>query len=222
MLKEIKSVVSALTKAAPHLYQLYKKQQQDVKILELQESAFLIRDLVGTANDLLTLVTDYRELDFLSLPVKELNKHYSLVQTKLTIQLQRLQRLGDILMSNPSIDLLDPDIKRELMKAIGSKSRGLINIGAGLFFHQILGSAGKEIESDSDQAIRMVKEKYEFAIAIMNGNKLSLDKQREIIAELKRLQAKYLKVLDQVMDARDKLMLARRGEVLAAQYGLRQ
>lgn len=222
MLKEIKSFIYALIKAAPNLHQIYKQHHQEVRILELQESAFLIRDIVNTADDLLSLINNYGDLDFVSLPVDVMKQHYSLVQTKLTVQLQRLQRLREVFISNPSIDLLDSEIKNQFIKALGSKESGLFAVGAGLFFNQIFGSVVKEDESDSDRAIRVIKEKYEFVKIIIDRNKLSLDQQREIVEELKDLQRRYLKVLDQVMDAKDKLMLAQKGAAMAANYGLRQ
>lgn len=113
---------------------------------------FILGDLIKTADELLYLVRD-RDRDILiisDLTNDELQQHYTLVQSKLTLQLQRLQRFGDIFISNPTIDLLDTEIKNELEKAIGEKGEGLYSIGAALFFNQMLGSTSKENEPEED------------------------------------------------------------------------
>lgn len=124
-------------------------------------------------------------------------------------------------MSNPTIDLLDTDIKKELKKAIGGKEEGLFAIGAGLLFNQTFGNVGRENESKEGRISRIVKEKYDFANNIIDGNTLSLEEQRNIISNIKTLQKKYMRVLDGVLDAKDKLMLANKAEESAVKYSLR-
>ena len=222
MLEGLKIFLNALINAGPKLYGLYRKERQEEKIIELLESCFLLRDLVQTAEELLELVKDKKEINFQELETKELEEHYSIVQAKLTIQFQRLQRLGDIFMSNPTIDLLDTNIKKKLKKAIGGKEGGLFAIGAGLLFNQSFGCAGKQNESDSERIPRIVKEKYEFADNIMDGGKFSLTEQRAILQEIKGLQAQYLSALNNVLEANHKLVLASKAEELAAKCGVRK
>jgi len=222
MLEGLKIFLNALITAGPELYGLYRKGNQEEKIIELLESYFLLRDLVQAAEELFELVKDKNEINFQELDLNELEELYSIVQAKLTIQLQRLQRLGDIFMSNPTIDLLDTNIKENLKNAIGGKEKGLFTIGAALFFHQIFGCAGKQNETESERISRVVKEKYEFAGNILSADKFSLTEQRAILDEIKNLQAQYLSVLDNVLEANHKLILASKAEELAAKCGVRK
>ncbi len=222
MLKGLKLFLNALINAGPILYGIYNKGKQEKKIIELLESCFLLRDLIETAEELLELVKNKDEIDFLELDVKELEKHYSIVQAKLTIQRQRLQRLGDIFLSNPTIDLLDPNIKTKLKKALGGKEEGLYAIGANLLFNHIFGSARKQDEPDNERMLRVVKENYEFVHSIMDGNQFSLSEQRTILHELKDLHNQYNSTLKDILEPKHKLILASKAEKLAAQSGLRE
>lgn len=224
MLQELKAMLGVLTKAGPALYALYKREQKNVKIMELQESAFLIRDLIITADELLSIVKDKKELNFSVLPRAELLKHYDEVQTKLTIQLQRLRRLGDIFLNNPTVDLLNAGLKKQFKQALGDKASGLFSLGAGLFFNVIfgLGAARHQNETDDEYYKRIAEEKVAFAATIMDFDSFSLEEQRNIVVELQRLQQLYIEVLDKVMDAEDRLMFAETAEKNAAEWGLRK
>jgi hypothetical protein len=222
MIEGLKFFLNALINAGPKLYGLYNKERKEEKIIELLESCFILRDLIQTAEELLELVIDKQEINFLELESNELEEHYCIVQAKLTIQLQRLQRLGDIFLSNPTIDLLDTNIKKRLKKAIGGKEEGLFTVGAGLFFNQIFGCAGKQDEPDSERIPRIVKEKYEFVQSIMGGDQISLAEQRAILQELKSLQQQYISALKDVLEPSHKLILASKAEELAAKWGLRK
>jgi hypothetical protein len=223
MLQELKAMLGVLTKAAPALYAIYKREQKNEKIVELQESVFLIRDLIITADELLSIVKDKKELNFSVLPRAELTKHYDEVQTKLTIQFQRMQRLGDIYLDNPTIDLLNADLKQEFKEALGDKERGLFSLGAGLFFNLILGFGAERDQNETEDEYfkRITKEKVDFAASIVDFDSFSLEEQRNIVGELKRLQQSYIEALDKVMDANDRLMLAETAEKNAARWGLR-
>jgi len=222
MIESLKFFLNALISAVPKLYGLYNKGRQEDKIIELLESCFILRDLIQTAEELLELVIDKQEINFLEIESNELEYHYCIVQAKLTIQLQRLQRLGDIFLSNPTIDLLDINIKKRLKKAIGGKEEGLFAIGADLLFNQIFSCTEKKGEPDSERMPRIIKEKYDFAHRITGGYQIALTEQRAILQELKSLQQQYISVLNDVLEPNHKLMLATKAEELAAKWGLRK
>ena len=221
MFDGIKLFLSTLISAVPKLYEFYKKEQQEDKILELLECYYLLRDIIGTAEELIEIVRDKKEVVFFELTEDELRKNYGIVQAKLTIQFQRLQRLGDLFLSNPTIELLDTEIKANLNKAIGGKEEGLYNIGAGLFFNQMFGASGKEGEDEKERLLRAVNEKIEFANDIISADRISVSEQRIIFENLKELQKQYLNCLNNVVGPEHKLFLASKAEDLANKYGVR-
>ncbi|MCP4987731.1 MAG: hypothetical protein GY928_17240 [Colwellia sp.] len=212
---------NALCNALPKLYGLYKQRKHDEKIVELFECFFIMGDLVETADELLNLARGKDEIILSELPREELEKHYVLVQTKLTIQLQRHQRLGDIFLSNPTIDLLDTDIKDELKRAIGGKEHGLYALGASLLFNQIFGNASKECETEDNRIVRVVKEKYDFASSISGMEKISVEVQRELVTEINSLRKRYRDVLDNLTEAEHKTLLASKAKEFAEKYSVR-
>ena len=115
--------------------------------------------------------------------------------------------------------------KKQFKRAIGDKGRGLCAIGAALLINQILGSARKENEPEEEYIRRIATEKVEFVSSIMGNatnNYLSFKKQRKLIVELKQLQRVYIEILNKVMDAEDRLMLAKKAEEVASELGLRR
>ena len=222
MLEGLTKFLNAVTNAVPKLYAFYRKGRHEQKIVELLECFYIFGDLIQTAEELLDLVRDKEEVVFSELSRDELSENYSLVQAKLTIQSQRLKRLGDFFLSNPTIELLDVDIKDELKKAIGSKEQGLFSVGAGLFFNQILGTAGREGEDKDDRFKRIVKEKYEFAGSLVNIDRVSVSEQSKIFEDLKLLRKRYRECLDSVVEGEHKTLLAAKGKELAEQYSVRQ
>lgn len=221
MLDGLMKFSNALCNAAPKLYDQYRKGKHEDKIIELLECFYILGDLIKTADELLILSRGKEEVVFSDLSEEQLNEHYELVQGKLTIQLQRLQRLGDIFMSNPTLDLLDVDIKDELMSAIGGKEDGLFQLGAGLFFNQMLGGSKIEGESKAEWSRRVVKGKYEFAGSINDLNRFSIDEQRLIVSELKQLRKRYRDLLDDITEAEHKTLLASQAIELAQKYSVR-
>lgn len=90
MLNGLIKFLNALVNALPKLYGLYKKGCHEDKIIELLESYFILGNLIETGDELLTLARGKDKIVFSELTKNELQQHYSLVQSKLTIQLQRL------------------------------------------------------------------------------------------------------------------------------------
>ncbi|QIB50366.1 hypothetical protein [Pseudomonas sp. OIL-1] len=217
MLKELKSLITALIGAAPALVKIYEQKRQDKKLVELMESAFLLRDLINTAEELLELVNSGKVIT-----VEKLEIEYAFIQASLNIQLQRLKRIGDIFKESPTIDLLDPRIKKRINTALGTKGEGLFKIGSAIFFNQIFGNARKEGESDADARTRILHEKMEFVSCILNGDKYGYERQRALIEILKELQERYLHALNNVLTSKSKLILASEAEKLASEYGVRK
>lgn len=217
MLKELKSLITALIGAAPALVKIYEQKRQDEKLVELMESAFLLRDLINTAEELLELVNPGKDMT-----VGKLEIEYAFIQASLNIQLQRLKRISDIFKENPTIDLLDPRIKKRINTALGTKGEGLFKIGSAIFFNQIFGNARKECESDAEARTRILHEKMEFVSCILNGDKYGYQRQRALIEILKELQERYLHALNNVLTIKSKLILASEAEKLASDYGVRK
>lgn len=217
MLKELKSLITGLISAAPALVKIYEQKGQDEKLVELMESAFILRDLINTAEDLLELVNPEKDID-----VKKLENEYAFIQASLNIQLQRLKRVNDIFKENPVIDLLDPRIKKRINTALGTKGEGLFKIGSAIFFNQIFGNARKEGESDTDAKTRILHEETEFLLCTLNGDQYGYEKQCSLIELLKQLQESYLHALNNVLTSKSKLILASKAEKLASEYGVRE
>lgn len=217
MLKELKSLITGLISAAPALVKIYEQKRQDEKLVELMESAFLLRDLVNTAEELLELVNPGNDMT-----VEKLEIEYAFIQASLNVQLQRLKRISDIFKENPTIDLLDPRIKKRINTALGTKGEGLFKIGSAIFFNQIFGNARKEGESDADAKTRMLHEKMEFLSCILNGDQYGYERQYSLIEILKELQERYLHALNDVLTSKSKLILASEAEKLASEYGVRK
>jgi hypothetical protein len=212
---------NALISAVPKLYSLYSDGKHEDKIVELFESFFILSSLTKTADEIISLARDRDVIIFSELSEEELTEHYSIVQSHLTIQFQRLERLGDIFMSNPTIDLLDSKIKSDLENAIGDKEIGLYNLGAGLFFNQMFGASGKEGESENHRKTRIVKEKYDFAASITDTDSISVSKQADIIITLKNLAEQYRILLDGIAEPKHKTLLASKAKELSDKYSVR-
>lgn len=214
--------LKALVNALPKLYGLYKKNCHEEKIIELLESYFILGSLIETGDDLLSLAREKDKIVFSELTKNELEQHYGLVQSKITIQLQRLRRLGDIFYANPTIDLLDSELKLNLKKALGGKKEGLFSLGAGLFFNSIFGNSSKENVPEDEYIARVVKKKFDFAVSIFDMKEISVSKQKELIAELKDLRGLYRKTLDNLTEPEHKTFLAYKAKEFADQYSLRK
>lgn len=221
MLDSLIKFLNTLVTALPQLYSFYRNGKHEDKIVELFESYFILTSLTQTADELISLARGRDILVFSELSDKELQEHYSLIQSHLTIQLQRLQRLGDIFMSNPTIDLLDSKIKSDLNVAIGDKEKGLYNLGAGLFFNQVFGSSRIEGESESLRKVRIVREKYEFAASITKTDSISVKQQTNIVTSLKILSEKYRALLEDIAEPEHKTLLASKAKELADKYSVR-
>lgn len=222
MLESLSKFISSLTNALPKLYQLYKDGKHEEKIIELMECYFILGSLIETADELLILARDRESIVFSELSAIELNQQYSVVQSKLTIQLQRLQRIGDIFLSNPTIELLDSELKNRLKSAIGGKEKGLYSLGAGLFFNQVFGSARKSDESDDEYILRVVKEKYEFTNSIVRTSSISVSKQKDIVCDLKNLRKQYGGLLSDLTDSKEKTLLSSKAKEFSRKYDVRE
>jgi hypothetical protein len=216
MLKELKSLLVGLSSAAPFLIKIYKEKRQDEKILELMELFYLIRDLIKTAEELLELVAPERGTS-----TSDIEDNYEFIQASLTIQLQRLKRIGDILMDNPTIDLLDSKIKKRINAAIGTKGEGLFGIGSAIFFNQMFRGGKEDDESEKDAVVRVCEEKRKFVLNIHSGSRFSIDEQRDLIILLHNLESDYLAALESVLTPENKLMLSQKAEKLASEYSVR-
>lgn len=221
MLDPLGKFLTSLLNALPELYSLYRDNKQEDKIVELFESYFILTSLTITADEIIRLARGRDVIRFSELTDKELEAHYSHVQSYLTLQFQRLRRLGDIFMSNPTIDLLDSKIKLDLQSAIGGKEKGLYTLGAGLFFNQIVGNARKENESEEARKVRIVKEKYDFAASVTKADSIEVSEQAEIINNLKELSQRYRSLLDNLVEPKYKILLAKRAKELSDTYNVR-
>ncbi|ELM3617740.1 hypothetical protein RYR54_003431 [Aeromonas sobria] len=221
MLDPLGKFLTSLFGVLPKLYSLYRDNKQEDKIVELFESYFILMSLTLTADGIITLARGRDVIKFSELTDKELEAHYSHVQSYLTLQFQRLKRLGDIFMSNPTIDLLDSKIKLDLQSAIGDKEKGLYTLGVGLFFNQIFGNAKKENEPEKEFKVRIVKEKYDFAASVTKADSIEVSEQAEIIDKLKGLSEQYRSLLDSLVEPKYKILLAKRAKELSDTYSVR-
>lgn len=224
MLEGLGKFLNSLIGALPALYEKYREGQHEERIVELFESYFILGDLVETADELLSLARNREIIEFSKLSEKELEEHYAIVQSNITIQLQRLQRLGDIFLQNPTIDLLDPRIRKNLKSSIGDKENGLFTLGAGLFFNQIFGTGSSvpEVETDRQRMERAVDEKYCFISDLTESEKISVKDQRIIVSDLRELRSRYRDMLNEVTEPKHKTLLASRAQQLAAKYSVRR
>ncbi|PMH03153.1 hypothetical protein [Vibrio lentus] len=220
MFDSLAKFLGALTSALPKILQLYRDGKHEDKIVELFESYFILGDLIQTGDELLNLSRGRHRIVFSELTKSELEEHYSIVQAKLSVQLLRLQRIGDIFLSNPTIDLLDCDLKSQLNDAIGGKEKGLYSLGAGLFFNQVFGASKKENENEDEHIKRVTKEKYEFAGSITDELVISVTEQRDIIANLKELRQVYRNLLDQLTVPKEKTLLSSKAKEFSEKYSV--
>jgi|TARA_R110002072_G_C7976024_1_gene535453 hypothetical protein len=224
MLEGLGNFLNSLIGALPALYEKYREGQHDERIVELFESYFILGNLLETADELLSLARGREMIEFSRLSENELEEHYSIVQSKVTIQRQRLQRLGDIFLQNPTIDLLDPSIKKDLKSSIGDKENGLFTLGAGLFFNQIFGTGSEAPagETERQQMERMVEEKYRFISDLTEPEKISVKNQRIVVSDLEEVRKRYREILHEVAEPRHKTLLASKAQQLADQYSVRR
>lgn len=209
----------ALSDAIPRLYEFYKNSQQEEKIVELLESYYILGDLIYSAERLLLIVRNKDKVDLSELSLLELQEELNRIESLISIQKLRLRRLGDIYLSNPTLDLLDSNLQFELKKAIGSKSKGgLYGLASRLVFHQIFDFAGHADESDRDWAVRANSIANNFIIEITDSDKTIINEQDEVLQKLKALREVYLENLNGILDKKDKTILATKAKELANKY----
>lgn len=209
----------ALSDAIPKLYELYRDNQQEEKIVELLESYFILGDLIYSAEELLLIVRNKDKVDLSDLTLIELHEEINRIESMVSIQKLRLKRLGNIYLTNPTLDLLDSSIQFELKKAIGSKLKGgLYGLASRLLFHQSFDFAGHANESERDWAVRANNIANNFIIEITNSDKTLIREQDEILHKLKALRELYLDKLNEILDKKDKTILATKAKELANRY----
>lgn len=145
----------ALSDAIPKLYELYRDNQQEEKIVELLESYFILGDLIYSAEELLLIVRNKDKVNLSGLSLLELKAELHRIESIVSLQKLRLKRLSNIYLTNPTLDLLDSNIQFELKKALGSKLKvGLHGLASTLMIHQQFDFSEFVDESDRDWATR--------------------------------------------------------------------
>ncbi len=224
VLQYLQMLTNVLIKAIPLFYKYQKRQSKEKVLSELLEFNFILADLIGTAEKLFKLIKRNEKINYETIDKNKIKINYNLIQTYLTIQLQRLRRLGDIFIDNPSIDLLEPNLRKQFNDIIGDKEKGLYSIGAALFFNQIFGGCQKQNEKPDESLRRVAKEKYKFACNLYGLNykrPFQINKQKEILSNLKILRNKYVEALGKITSSDEKIFLAKKAKELANKHGLR-
>ena len=90
----------ALADAIPKLYELYRDNQQEEKIVELLESYFILGDLIYSAEELLLIVRNKDKVDLSGLSLPELKAELHRIESVVSLQKLRLKRLGNIYLTN--------------------------------------------------------------------------------------------------------------------------
>lgn len=209
----------ALSDAIPKLYELYRDNQQEEKIVELLESYFILGDLIYSAEELLLIVRNKDKVDLSGLSLLELKAELHRIESVVSLQKLRLKRLGNIYLINPTLDLLDSNIQFELKEALGSKLKGgLHGLASNLVFHQHFDFSGSADESDRDWATRANGVATDFIIEITDSDKISINEQDEVLQKLKALREAYLDKMNAILDKKDKTILAKKAKELANKY----
>ncbi|MGB6926735.1 hypothetical protein [Psychrobacter sp.] len=209
----------ALADAIPKLYELYRDNQQEEKIVELLESYFILGDLIYSAEELLLIVRNKDKVDLSGLSLPELKAELYRIESIVSLQKLRLKRLGNIYLTNPTLDLLDSNIQFELKKALGSKLKGgLHGLASNLVFHQYFDFSGSADEDERDWATRANSVATDFIIEITDSDKISINEQDEVLQKLKALREAYLDKMNAILDKKDKTILAKKAKELANKY----
>jgi len=221
MLREIKAFVDALVRIAPPAIRFYTDQRRRNTLLLLQESFFILGALIETGGELLDIAVDARSVDLESLPINQVKERYALCAANLNLQTNRLRRLGKIFRGAPFLDFLDPQLRRDLDRAIGEKGKGLYGIGAALFFHQMFGSARDPHEPEQTAVRRMAKKQSDFIQSIMGFVRkgiLDVSKHRSLLASLRRLHGRLGAAINELCTVDERVLLAERAVELARRY----
>lgn len=219
MLDLLLKFAQALTNSLPKLFKFYKKNRHEGKIIELLESYYILGDLIEMAEELLSIVRNKDTIDFSHLSKKDLEDKLNRIESRISLQKLRLKRLGEIYLSNPTIELLDSNIKLDLKKALGSKSEGgLYGLASSLLFHQIFDFSGFEDETDREWLVRVTDESHKFILEITEYDKQSIEEQDRVLNELKELKKLYLEKLNDILTDEDKTILASKAKELANKY----
>ncbi len=209
----------ALSDAIPKLYELYRDNQQEEKIVELLESYFILGDLIYSAEELLLIVRNKDKVNLSELSLLELKAELHRIESVVSLQKLRLKRLGNIYLTNPTLDLLDSNIQFELKQALGSKLKGgLHGLASSLVFHQHFDFSGFADENDRDWATRANGVATDFIIEITDSDKISINEQDRVLQKLKTLREAYLDKMNAILDKKDKTILAKKAKELANKY----
>lgn len=219
MIAEIKTFVDVLTKIIPGAFKQLKAHKRREVLLEVQEAFFILQGLQESGAKLLDLTGPDPILKLSELPRERLEEHYTRCEMQLRQQSFRLHRLGDIFLKKPFLDFIDPTLRAELERAIGSKGEGLYSLGAGLFFHLSFGKARKQNEPDETYWPRMRVEQGEFISKLFEDrDTIDVAKHRVILEELKALQRRLADVINEVCTSDERIELAGKAEALAKTY----
>jgi hypothetical protein len=214
MLEGLAAVLEACFTAAKALLdrrETVSKERQQLALLTVQ---FCFIGIADTGEKLLELAGPRPLATLQRMSVDELKIFHALAQRHMSIQLARLEKLNGLLTDREVIDLFDTRLRREIMLAIGDKSKGLYSIGAGLFFYLIFNTnpTGESTEPrDLERSANLISCMY----PEIEDGLISIQNAIESLTSLRANAIRYGEIVRQIIPNSDLPKLTTRAIELA-------
>jgi len=194
-------LVDILLRGAEHRERVARSHRRTELLLDLLTVYFILLEIAKTGDRLVGLAGDDPILRVSSMAMDDANKW--LVECKYLMWGQRnnLGRLGDLLLYEglPVLDILDPNLRAELLAIVGSKEKGLFAIGAALEIYMTFGAIPTDEEVRTyGGAIAGLRYGAEILESLLSSPGTPLE-ARKVIAELDVLRRETERLRGQIV-----------------------
>jgi hypothetical protein len=208
MSKYFLDFVKVLISVIPFIVSKKDKTTRMKHIEILLEMRLLFEQLTETGNRLIDIVGERDSIDLSIMAVKELEASFIDVQTYIGMQLGRMQRISELLRESDIMYLEIPNIKKKLLKLIGSKEGGLYSIGAAIQCNLILNIStvrdGDKIDWTASGAKQNSFIKSIIAYSVDNSE-FCVAKQKKILEEMEGEVSEFSKVINEYLTPSERI-----------------
>jgi hypothetical protein len=203
-----------LVKAAKRITDYRKNVSEERQQLALLTMQFCFAGLAKTGKQLLELAGTEPSRKLERMSAEDLRTFHAITQRHISIQLERLQKLHQILNDQLVLDLFDFSLRSEIEALIGDKEQGLYSIGAGLLFYLMLlrpppGSRKPEdLKRTADIICAQYPEIEEGVIAV--------EQAARTLEAMNEVNDRYREILNRIIPATVALRLSNDASRLAA------
>ena len=217
MTKAIIEILLKIVELMPTYVKLCSKKNSERILLNFTELFFLLSDLMKTGNKVLKTLSDVQKK--ITPPTRE---RLALVQSIIEIQEQRIERIR-ILLVDPALELVMPDIHLSLNLLMTHKRHGLIEMSYELSGIQHLLKTENQFPSSDAYLSAMFNVYTDILTSHQKKDGLtSLEDLQDNLTTIKELKEHYWNILTELMNVEQKLLIPAQARANADKYSVRQ